>query len=230
MGSVDRLQLWQRPERAGTGPKPSQTRHGIAGVGLEIADAHGMTAVSVRAVANALGTGPASIYRYLKSHDELIELMIDTVSGEYQLALTDGTPTQQLLELSRQGRGIMLRHSWLAPLLLTRPSLGPNTLAYLDHGLAILTPISMTPAQKLHTLAMLTAITSAHVQNELASNTAHAGAGAASSAQYLGQIIQSGKYPHLTAAYAGAGEAADPEDVFERTILNYLKGAGLPAS
>jgi AcrR family transcriptional regulator len=39
----------------------------------------------MRRVAASLGTGPASLYRYVTNRDELLDLMADEVASEYQL-------------------------------------------------------------------------------------------------------------------------------------------------
>lgn len=232
MPSHDPIDLWRRPERSGVGPKPEHSRAGIAAVAIEIADRNGLAAVSIRGVAAGLGAGAASLYRYLKSHDELIELIVDTVSGEYDLAASQDPPPIQLLNLARQGRAIMHRHPWLAPLLLTRPSMGPNALAYLEHALSALETVNLPGPAKLQTVAMMTAIASAFVQNELAS-AGGSGAdpdGAMARPLYLADVARSGNYPLLAVALAEQHDPQRPEEVFTNTVSNYLAGAGLPVA
>ena len=57
--------IWTRPERAPRGPVPEHSRAKIAAAGILIADADGLGAVTMRSVAAAVGTGPASLYRYV---------------------------------------------------------------------------------------------------------------------------------------------------------------------
>lgn len=47
-----------------------------------LADAEGIAAVSMRAIATALGTSAGSLYRYLSSRNDLLDLMTDRVVGE----------------------------------------------------------------------------------------------------------------------------------------------------
>lgn len=230
MPSHDPIDLWRRPERSGVGPKPEHSRAGIAAVAIEIADRDGLAAVSIRGVAAGLGAGAASLYRYLKSHAELIELMIDTVSGEYDLAPSHEPPPVQLLNLARQGRSIMHRHPWLAPLLLTRPSMGPNALGYLERALSALETVDLPGPAKLQAVAMMTAIASAFVQNELAAagDSAADPDGAMARPLYLADAARSGNYPLLAGALAERHDTQRPEEVFTNTISNYLAGAGVP--
>lgn len=232
MPSPDPIDVWRRPERSGVGPKPEHSRAGIAAAAIEIADRDGLTAVSIRGVAARIGAGAASLYRYVKSHDELIELIADTVSGEYDFAPSKEPAPIQLLDLARQGRAIMHRHPWLAPLLLTRPAMGPNSLRYLEHALSALETVDMPGPAKLQTVAMMTAITSAFVQNELASvhGSGTGPGGANTRLQYLADVVQSGNYPLLANALTGQHESERPGHVFTAVITNYLAGAGLPAA
>src|SRR4051812_776442 len=77
--------IWARPERATRGPKPAYTRDEITSVAVRIADEEGVDAVSMRRVANELGAGTTSLYRYFEKKSELFELMADAVVGELPL-------------------------------------------------------------------------------------------------------------------------------------------------
>ncbi|TVU58115.1 TetR family transcriptional regulator [Paenarthrobacter nitroguajacolicus] len=228
--ALDPTDLWRRPERSAVGPKPEHSRSGIATAALRIADQEGLAAVSIRRVAASVGAGAASLYRYVKSHDELVELMMDTVSGEYHLEPGTGGPLEQLLDLAHQGRGIMQRHPWLAPLLLTRPSMGPNSLRYLEAALTTLESVDLPGPAKLQTVAMLSAITSAFVQNEMATARPPGPKGAATNrGQYLAEALKAGDYPHLTAALTGHSDEGHPDEHFTSIVTNYLTGAGIPS-
>ncbi|MCT9871247.1 TetR/AcrR family transcriptional regulator [Paenarthrobacter aurescens] len=228
--ALDPTDLWRRPERSVVGPKPGHSRTGIATAALQIADQEGLAAVSIRRVAASVGSGAASLYRYVKSHDELVELMMDTVSSEYHLKPAAGGPQEQLLHLARQGRRLMRRHPWLAPLLLTRPSMGPNSLRYLEAALAALAKVDLPGPAKLQTVAMMTAITSAFVQNEMATTHPTEPEGVASGrGQYLTEALMAGDYPHLAAAMTGHTGEGQPDEQFTSIITNYLTGAGVPS-
>ncbi|NQD87535.1 TetR/AcrR family transcriptional regulator [Paenarthrobacter sp. CM16] len=227
----DPADVWRRPERSAVGPKPEHSRNGIAAAALRIADEEGLAAVSIRRVATSVGAGAASLYRYVKSHDELVELMMDAVAGEYQFETTDDHPQGRLLNLARQGRSIMHRHPWLAPLLITRPSTGPNSLRFLDGTLAAMEAVDLPGPAKLQVVAMMSAITSAFVQNELASlpPSDPTEGSSADRGSHILDALQSGEYPHLAAAMAGHSGAGSSEEQFTNAITNYLAGAGIPA-
>lgn len=124
----------------------------------------------------------------------------------------------------------MQRHPWLAPLLLTRPSMGPHSLRYLEAALAALESVDLPGPAKLQTVAMLSAITSAFVQNEMATTRPSEPAGAAASrGQYLTEALQAGDYPNLAAALTGHTGEGHPDEHFAGIVTNYLTGAGIPS-
>ena len=77
-----------------------------------------------------------------------------------------------LVEVGQQARAIMRRHPWLVVLITTRPVLGPNGLALLEHVLDVLDRHPAEIQAKLEAFAMLNAITVLFVQNELAGGSA----------------------------------------------------------
>src|ERR1700722_1960144 len=82
--------IWTRPERSARGPSPEHSRAEIAAAAIRLADARGLGAVTMRSAAAAVGTAPASLYRYVATRDELVELMADQVYGEFSYAAPSG--------------------------------------------------------------------------------------------------------------------------------------------
>ena len=110
--------IWLRPERTGRGPVPEHDRARIAAAAVTLADADGLGAVSMRKIAAALGTAPASLYRYVDSRDELLELMADAAAGELDLTRPlSGDWQADLVALAHQMHGIYRRHPWLLDLV-----------------------------------------------------------------------------------------------------------------
>ena len=56
---------------------------------IEIADADGIEAVTMRRIADRLNTGPMSLYRYVPDKDALLSMMIDAVMGDVPLESID---------------------------------------------------------------------------------------------------------------------------------------------
>ena len=221
--------IWLRPERAGRGPAPTFDRARIASAGVLLADADGLPAVTMRAVAVALGAAPASLYRYVATRDELLELMIDQVNAEISYSgLGSGRWLDDLLTLARQSRSVYLTHPWLLDATATRTPVGPRAVTYLEHALASLADLDVSPRTKLEAIAILNAVVStltrAEVTQRLAGRTIPQWQQA--QAEYLTQVALAGHHPHLTTALTGQlPEAEDPpESLFDRILTRTLTG------
>ncbi|MEV8099915.1 TetR/AcrR family transcriptional regulator [Kitasatospora sp. NPDC085879] len=133
--------VWDRPEPPSR-PAPSPlSRERIVAAAVELADADGLEAVSLRKVAAALDAGPMRLYRYLSTKEELLDLMVDAVHGEIAAADPDGRDGDWRAVLrgcAHRTRRAALRHPWFADLLGGRPQLGPNALGNLETALAAL--------------------------------------------------------------------------------------------
>src|SRR6266498_5417203 len=113
--------IWARVDRGARGPQPSLNRRRIARAAIEIADAEGIDAVSMRKVAARLESGTMSLYRYLDRKDDLIDMMVDEVLGEGMRWALSGDWRADLAEVARDIRRVTLRHPWLAGYAMGRP-------------------------------------------------------------------------------------------------------------
>jgi AcrR family transcriptional regulator len=68
------------------GPKPGLTVERIVRAAIEVADAEGLAALSMRRVADQLGVGTMSLYTYVPGKAELIDVMLDAVHAEPEAA------------------------------------------------------------------------------------------------------------------------------------------------
>ena len=83
--------LWGDVPRPRRGPKPGLDVASIVGAAIELADAGGLDGLSMRRVAERLGVGTMSLYTYVPSKAELLDLMLDSVYGEQALAIRAAT-------------------------------------------------------------------------------------------------------------------------------------------
>jgi AcrR family transcriptional regulator len=224
--------IWLRPERSARGPAPTHSRAAIAAAAIALADADGLAAVSMRKVAAALGAGTMSLYTYVPKKEHLFDLMLDEVAGEWELPdAPSGDRRADLLELAHQGLDAMRRHPWVPALVLTRLTIGPNSLRCIEYFLAVLADVDLPGGTKMELFAMLNGSICQFAQWE--ANQLSAGGGEQWQAElvaYLGSAVATGAYPHLAAAMA-TGEAADgdPDAVFERglgRVVDTILGAG----
>jgi len=123
--------LWGVAGAGRRGPKPRHSVEAVVQAAISLADAEGLAALSMRRVAEMLQLSPMSLYTYVPSKAELMDLMLDHVAGE--IAEPDpaagGDWRSQLTQLSRQRWAMAQRHPWLMQVAMHRPPLGPNVLA-----------------------------------------------------------------------------------------------------
>lgn len=142
--------LWGRSERPARGPKPGLTVERIVAAAIELADAEGLEAVSMRRVAERLGGGAMSLYRYVPGKAELLELMLDAIHGEDAGETPEGSWRERLEWLARRSRALIQRHPWMLQVSLgRRPPLGPNIIGSFDAYLQALSGIGLSPAEML---------------------------------------------------------------------------------
>ena len=106
---------------------------------LRVVDSEGADGLSMRRVAEELGTGPASLYWHVANKDELINLLVDRVVGEIELPEPDPARWQeQFREGMLHARRVFQRHPGVAGLTLGRIPVGPNLVRMAESILALL--------------------------------------------------------------------------------------------
>ena len=212
--------IWMRPEHAAAGRPPRHSRAEITAAAIAIADQDGLDAVSMRHVAAALGTGAASLYRYVETRADLLDLMTDATAAGYSFDPPSGDWLADLTGIGRQARAIMRRHPWLAGLVLTRPVLGPNGLVLLEHVLLLLERHPADIGAKLEAFAMLSAVTAIFVRSELAGGSAVQ----QRNADYLRHAMTSGQHARLARLLAPLPATGEPADRYSDIMARVLTG------
>ena len=132
---------WQRhpPERTRRRGREPITREAIVETALRLLDRDGLDELSMRRLADELDTGPASLYWHVGSKDGLLELIFDRVIGEVELPVPEPDRWQeQLKEVARAGRAMILRHRDIVRISIGRIPMGPNALRVSEGIFAIL--------------------------------------------------------------------------------------------
>ncbi len=203
--------IWLRPERSRVGRPAQWSRAEITEVALRVADAEGLEAVSMRRVAAELGTGAASLYRYVETREDLLDLMTDATSAEFEPAPPTGAWLADLVAFGEQARAVLRRHRWLARLAVTRPVIGPNGIAMIEHWLSLLQAHPAGIEAKMEAFGMLNGITAAFALQEQADPSLQA-----RNAAYLGHALTSGGHPRLAALLSPQAEIPAPEELAGR--------------
>jgi AcrR family transcriptional regulator len=104
----------------------------IGAAALEIVDRQGLDGLSMRTLATALGTGPMTVYNYVKNRDELDELVAEAIVGDIKLpAISDDWRADTAAVATALWHGVR-RHPNAIPLVLTRRKLSSSSYAVAD--------------------------------------------------------------------------------------------------
>ncbi|MFD0592833.1 TetR/AcrR family transcriptional regulator [Catellatospora coxensis] len=140
--------LWgshTRPGRSGL------TVRAIVDAAIELADAEGLEAATMRRVADKIGSGTMSLYTHVPGKAELNDLMVDTVLGELYNGVDDpsgrGGWREGLRYVAERNWDVGLRHLWLLDATGGRPTLGPNAVLKYEAELRVLDGIGLTDLQ-----------------------------------------------------------------------------------
>ena len=138
---------WQRlPDRRGRRRREPISREAIVTAAIQLLDREGLAALSMRRLAEELGTGAASLYWHVGSKDGLLDLVLDELIGEEQVPDPDpGRWQEQLKDLARAQRRVSLRHPYLVRISIGRIPMGPNALRFSERVLAILRAGGLPP-------------------------------------------------------------------------------------
>jgi AcrR family transcriptional regulator len=179
------------------------TRDRIVDAAFRIVDAGGLDAVSMRSVADALGTGPASLYAHVSGKEELLSLLIERLAGEMRLPEPDPERWQeQVKELVRELHSVLLAHRDLARASLGSTPLGEGALRVSERMIEILSLGGLPKRVIAHAVDLLPlyAVATAHEQS-LSSERAATEEGA----RYLEEVdaylaaLPPDRFPHLAA-------------------------------
>src|SRR6476469_293818 len=217
------------------GPRQGLTVERIVRTGTEIADAEGLAAVSMRRVADRLGVGTMSLYTYVPSKAELVDVMFDRAVGSVPREAVAGGWRDRLTAVAWADWELYQRHPWLLQVMaMSRPPLGPGAIAAYDHALRAIDGIGLTELEMDSVVSMV----SVYVQG-----TARAAAEAATSASDTGvtdaewweayaplleRVFDAEKYPVAARVGQVAGEtyqsAYDARYGFEFGLARILDG------
>lgn len=137
--------LWGLAEAPSRGPKPRLSVAEITAVAIELADADGLGALSMRRVAERLGTSAMSLYTYVPGKAELLDLILDSVLGELPTDYALDHGWRAAVEASaRDGWDFYQRHPWVLQVSSARALLGPHELDTYETQLRLFDDLGLT--------------------------------------------------------------------------------------
>ena len=127
---------------------------------MQIADAEGLDAVSIRRVAAGLGVRPMSLYTHIASKEDLIALMLnEAVAG---VLLPEPLPEdwrEALRAIAHRSYHEFLAHPWALEALGRASRIGPNLHRHGEQSEAAVAPLALVPDDTWHVLRLVDAYT-----------------------------------------------------------------------
>jgi AcrR family transcriptional regulator len=187
-------QLWGAPDGLARPRKRSLSVDRIVDAAIALADADGLEAVSMSRVAERLGFTTMSLYRHVRSKEELLVLMTDAALGEPPASLDAAAEgwRKGLERWTFEALAALQRHPWFVRVPINAPPLTPSQLGWFDRGLRALAGTALTEQEKAAVILVL----NGHVFARVLVDLQEADAPAAAS-EVLTTIIDEERFPAL---------------------------------
>ncbi|MFC8227672.1 TetR/AcrR family transcriptional regulator [Streptomyces sp. NPDC057287] len=132
--SPSRVSVWldrRTPSRTRKADQPTGLdRDRITAASVRLLDADGLAKFSMRRLAAELDVTAMSLYWYVDTKDDLLELALDTVFGEIPATPEDADWHDRLRELATLYRTMLVRHPWVSALIGSFLNIGPHSMLF----------------------------------------------------------------------------------------------------
>ncbi|ORM26024.1 TetR/AcrR family transcriptional regulator [Williamsia sp. 1135] len=229
--------LWRRSAgapRGSRGPRQRVSVDEVIAAAIALADSEGLSALSMRKVADKLGLGVMSMYTYVPGKAELIGLMVDEVMGEADQPAYSGTLRDRMTEIARQLWDEFHRHPWLLHVQKARPWIGPNGSARYEWQLAAIEGVGLGDLEMDHTIAVLAGFAESSARSSIEAAGARTESGMTDqqwweiNSPVLERLMEGRDYPISSRVGRAAGEAynsmSDPASSFEFGLARIIDG------
>ncbi|WP_256999573.1 TetR/AcrR family transcriptional regulator C-terminal domain-containing protein [Microbacterium sp. SZ1] len=116
---------------------------------MALADASGLEAVTMRAIARSIDMPTMSTYTYANNRDDLLVLMADEANAELVAAPElAGEWRSRVRTLAEDNLRMLRRHSWMLDIDDPRTVLGPGTIAKYDRELHAFDGMDLDPVRR----------------------------------------------------------------------------------
>ncbi|WP_432514213.1 TetR/AcrR family transcriptional regulator [Kineococcus sp. SYSU DK001] len=227
--------LWRDPTAVpARGPRRRHDLDAVVEAALGLVDVDGLTALSMRRVAERLGISTMSLYTYVADRAELLDLLLDAAYLRMPRQDTTGRPWRdRLVSVAAENRELFAQHPWAAEVSTVRPSLGPGQTAKYEHELAALDGTAADDVTRDACLTHLLVFVRACARDAADARAIAAGSGSdrqwwAAAGPLLARHLDPARYPRAVRVGAAAGEAAgsahDPERAYAFGLARLLDG------
>jgi AcrR family transcriptional regulator len=215
----------ERRERARGRNRRALSTEAIVETALRIADEDGVDAVSMRRIASELRVGTMSLYHHVGDKDELIELMADAVSSELLIpGEVLGDWRTALRAIAQHTRAMFARHPWLIETAGQRPLVTPNQLRHVEQSIAAVADLDVDRETAVAMVMAVDDYTIGHVFRRFRFAEGERPTTTPEDRERIRELLGTGEFPLLAAAYAPESDLAPPDDTFDRGLEWLFEG------
>ena len=133
-----------------TEPRAPLSRVRVLRAGVELADDGGIDSLSMRKLGQALGVEAMSLYNHVANKDDLLDGMVDLVWSEIALPAAAGEWRAAARGIAMSAHAVLRSHAWACGLVMTRTSILPARLAYMEAILGTFREAGFPPGLTFH--------------------------------------------------------------------------------
>ena len=163
---------------------------------VALADEGGLSALTIRSLAQALGAKPMSVYYHVANKEEILDGIVDLVFEEIELPTIGGDWRTEMRRRAHSARAVLRRHRWAIGLLESRTTPGPATLHHHDVVLGALLAAGFSRELTAHAYALIDSYTYGFALQEASLPLEEPGDFAEATAQIAARMT-TGSFPHL---------------------------------
>jgi AcrR family transcriptional regulator len=207
--------LWRDPAALPRhGPRQGLSIEAVVAAATGLADTEGLDKVTMRRVAHALGVAPMTLYTYVPSKAELLDLMLDAAYMSMPRVDTSGQPwRKRLAAIAEENKALFEKHPWAATVSTIRPPLGPGMMAKYEHELSALEGLALDDVLMDASLTYLLGFVQAWARAAADARAAHTDSAIddnewwATSGPLLARVLDQTVYPIAARVGSAAGTA-----------------------
>lgn len=175
------------------------TKERVLRAAVDLADRHGLPALTMRRLGAELGVEAMSLYKHVANKDEILDGIVGSVLGEIEIPEGASDWKEAMRRRAVSARQVLRRHSWAIGLLEARGSTAPAALRYVDAILGNLRSAGFSLVDAAHAFWVLDAYVYGQVLQEISLPVPAGDEPDVSAAETSDEAATSAEYPNLAA-------------------------------
>ncbi|RKT87148.1 DNA-binding transcriptional regulator, AcrR family [Saccharopolyspora antimicrobica] len=209
---------------------PHLTVERIVRAGIDVADAEGLAALSMRRVATDLGASTMALYRHVASKDDLVALMVEAAMADVPLPDTPPRNWRHGLERAAyRDWELYHRHPWILSrvLVTTRAHFSPALAADSESAFSSFDELGLEPADAFRYMFMFASYVQGVALTYVSDLEAERQAGQRTTNvpdDERDRLFEPGAYPRLGPAMRAGADPWDLDALFASGLAGVLDG------